>query len=163
MLNQVGLVHVLKRVRLLTNGRGQGLQTRWTTLEPGQKKRQQLPVQIVQPFMINPEGIKGVTRNTQCDHAVGHDLGIVAHPSQEAQSHAGGAPGSPCNLGCPEILNRNLHHPGRPDQQFADRLQIVELQPKLEAEPVPQRRRQESRPGRRADQGESLERQPQHR
>lgn len=89
LLNQVGLVHVLKRVRLLTNGRGQGLQTRWTTLEPRQKKRQQLPVQIVQPFMINPEGIEGVTRNTQCDHAVGHDLGIVAHPSQEAQSHAG--------------------------------------------------------------------------
>jgi hypothetical protein len=50
LLNQVGLVHVLKRVRLLTNGRGQGLQTRWTTLEPRQKKRQQLPVQIIQPL-----------------------------------------------------------------------------------------------------------------
>ena len=84
-------------------------------------------------------------------------LRVVADAAQQPVGDARRAPRAPRDLDRRRVVDRHVENPRGAADDFLEIRRRVELQPMDDAEPRSQRRRQQARPRRRADEREALE------
>lgn len=88
LLDQIRLNNILDRLLLFTNGGGQIIEPYRSTEELIQYGQQQLAIHIVEALLIHIQHIEGLSGHLGTDMAIGADLGVIAHPAQQAVGDA---------------------------------------------------------------------------
>ncbi len=156
LLQEVGLVEILDRPAVLAHRRGDRLDPRRAAAVDLDQHREDPPVELVEAEVVHLEERQRLLRHREVDpRGVRVDLGEVAHPAQQPVGDARRAAAPARELveaggvgGDPEDLRRALDDA----RQLLGR---IEIEPVDDAEARAQRRRDEPRPRRRADQGEA--------
>ena len=157
LLNQVRLDHVFNGVALFANAGGNVVQADRAAIEAVNHGLQQFAVHQVKALRVDIEHGQGLVRHVLGDAPVAFDLGIVAHPAQQAVGNAGRA------ARAARDFKAAFHIDGRGQQAGAahdNALQLfggVKLQARHNAKTVAQRVGQHAGSGGRADQGEGLQ------
>ena len=81
--DEVGLVDVLYRVRLLAERHGQRLQPDWPAVELLDDRSQDVAVELVEPLAVHLEQLQGSQTDLLADAPLVTHLGEVADAAQE--------------------------------------------------------------------------------
>src|SRR4051812_8929406 len=153
-LEQVGLVDILDRVGLLAHRHRERRQPDGTAAELLADRRQDLAVEAVQAELVDVEHGQRRVRGARGDDAAVAHLGVVAHAPQEPVGDTrrrAGAGRDRARAGGLDLDAQDRRAAPDDDRELLDR---VGLEAGLDAEAVAQRRGQQPRARRRADQRE---------
>ncbi len=153
-LEEVGLVDIHDGVGLFTDGGGNGLQPHRATVKLGNNGIEQLVVHFVQADVVNLQLGQGISDHVPGGNALGLDLGIVAHPLEQAVGHPRCAPRPAGDF--PKSLKFRFHlqNPGGTLEDDFNGLLVVEVQAVDRAKTVAQGRAEQGIAGGRPDEGE---------
>ena len=143
-LEQVGLVDVLDRVRLLVDGHRERREPDRAAAELAADRAEDLAVQAVQALLVDLQQVQRGAGRLGVDDAAAADLRVVAHALEQAVGHARGAAGALGDRPRAGGLDLDLQHAraaGHDPRQVVGR---VVVEPVLDAEAVAQRRRQQA-------------------
>ena len=153
LLDQEGLNHILERVPGLGQGGRQRFHAHRATAKGLDQGLQIAPVETVQTDLVDLQPRQRPIGHSRTDLARAFGLGEIADTAQQAAGDAGCAAGAAGNLLGAILAGRDPELGGvAPD----DRTQLgrgVEFEPHRNTETVPQRRRQQTGPRGRTDQG----------
>ena len=151
-LHEEGLVDVLHRLALLTDARGDGVQSHGAAAELLEDGEEDLPVHRVEPAPVHLQPLQRPRRHLTPHPLDARHLGEVADPPQESVGDAGRSSGAGGDLLRPVLGELHPEDAGAPDE---DRLEVrrrVVVEPLLDLEPVAQRRGEKPGAGGRPDQ-----------
>ena len=77
---QIRLIHILQRPRILPQGRRQGIQPHRAARKLLNHHRKDIPVVLIQTQLIHIQDIQGKLRHFLCDHPVILYLGKIPDP-----------------------------------------------------------------------------------
>ena len=160
MLQQVGLVHVLERVRLLADRDGQRRQAHRAAGERLGHAAQDLAIDPLQAEVVHLEQLQRLGGDLVGDRALVPHLGEVAHAAQDAVGHPRGAARAAGDLAAAAVVDLDPQDPGRAADDLLDLLRVVVVEPVRDAEAVAQRRGQQAGASGRADQRERRQVEP---
>ena len=118
---------------------------------------EQLAVHQVEPVRIDIEHGQRLVRDFFRDTAIALDFGVIAHPAQQPVGDAWRATGPSCDLEAAGGVHLHLQQSGAARDDARQLFGRVELQPRDDAETVPQRIGEHAGAGGGADQRERLE------
>src|SRR6185295_3477286 len=157
LLHQKGLVHLLERAGVLTDGRGDRLHTDGPALEHFDDRLQDPRVHVVEPELVDVEPLERLHGHGRGDLPGGAHLRVVAHALQEAVRDARRAAAAARDLHHARGVGGNAQDPRGAGDDLDEVVGRIVVQPLHEAEARAHRRRQQAEARRRADQREALE------
>src|SRR6185503_16652155 len=159
LLDQVRLYDVLERAALLAERRREALDADGAAVELLDDGEQESPIHRVETVRIDLEQIHRGLRDGLRDFAVGFDLRVVAHAPQQAVRDARRSARACRDLARAQVVYRQIENARGAPRDLSEIGSRIEFEMLRDAESIAQRRRQESRACRRADERERLQRQ----
>ena len=153
-LQQVRLVDVLDRVRLLAERRGERREADRPAVELVGDRAQQLARLAVEALLVDLEQLERLARDLGRDRALVAHLGDVAHAAEDAVRDARRAARAPRDLLGGVGRDLDAEDARRAVHDRAELARVVVVEPERQAEAVAERRRQQARARRRADERE---------
>src|SRR6266511_817280 len=153
-LEQVGLVDVLDRVRLLAQRDGEGRQSHRAASELVRDRPEQLAVHALQALGVDLEEIERLGSDLGCDLALVAHLGDVADATQDAVRHPRRSSGSPRDLPGGLVHDHNAENARRAVDDSGQLVGLVVPEPEGHAEAVAEGRGQQARARGRPDERE---------
>src|SRR5262249_26278849 len=150
-LEQVRLVDVLDRVRLLAESDRQRRQADRTAAELADDRLEQGPVDALETVLLDLEQVERLVRDLGRDGALVAHLGDVADAPQNPVRDAWRAAGAPRDLVRRLVGDLDREDPRRAADNVRELVRAVVVEPEGHAEAVAERGRQEPRPRRRPD------------
>ena len=136
LLEQIGLVDVLDRVRLLSHRDRQRAEADRAAAELGADRAQDLAVQPVEPGRVHLEHVEGVGGHARVYMACPAHLGEVADPLQQAVRHPGRAARARGDRPGARLVDLHLEDARRAKHDPGELGRLVQLQPVGDAEAV---------------------------
>ena len=129
LLNQIGFIHFLERIRLLTQRSPQIIQTNGTPVELINQRFQQSPIHFIQSLCIHPQQRQRLNRNFFCNHPIGARLCIIARPRQLTPGNARCSPRPVGNHTRGILFNLNTQNTRSPHHNGLQLFGGVKIQP----------------------------------
>src|SRR5206468_6017969 len=159
LLDEEGLVDVLNRVALLADGRGERVDPDRPAAELVDDGEEEGAVHLIEPRLVDVEQGERIARDGPRDPPLGTHLGEVAHAAQQPVRDARRAARTARELGPTVLVEGDAEDRRRAAEDLLEILAPVKVEPERRAEAVAERRGEEARARRGADQAEGLERQ----
>ena len=121
---------------------------------------EQLAVRRVEALVVDLHRLERLAGGRRVDPAVAVDLGVVAGPLQQPVDDPRRAPAAARDRPGRRLVDLDVEDSGRSVDDRGELVDLVEVEPVGRAEPVTERRADPPRPGRRADDRERLEAEP---
>ena len=156
-LEEVRLVDVLDRVLLLPERHRQGREPDRPAVELVHDRAEEIPVDPLEPLVVDLEKSQRLAGDIDSHGAVVAHLGDVADAPQDPVGYPRRPARAAGNLVRCLVGDLDAEDPRRAPDDAGELLARVEVEAIGDAEPIAERRRQEPRPGGRADQCEGRE------
>ena len=153
-LQQVRLVDVLDRVGLLAERDGERREADGPAAELERDRLQQLAVGALEAVVVDLEQLEGLLRDVARDHAGVTHLGDVADAPQDPVGDPRRPPRAACDLVGGVVLDLDAEDARRAAHDRTELSRVVVAEPERHPEAVAQRRRQQARARRGADERE---------
>ena len=153
-LQEIRLVHVLDRVRLLAQGGGERVEPDGTAVVLLDDRPQELAVEPLEPRLVDLEQLERLTRDRGRDRALVPYLGDVPDPAEDPIADARRAARAAGDLVGGLVGDLDAEDPGRAADDRGELAVVVVVEPEGHAEAVAERRGEKARASRRADERE---------
>ena len=158
--DEIGLVYILNGTRILADGRRQGVQSHRAAHEFLNHGHQNPPVNLIEAVAVHLQKIQRKVRDLLGDLPVVFDLGEITDPLEKPVGQTRRSPGTSRQLHGAQRVNLHAQHVRGTLHDGLQLLVRIEFQMMHHAEAIPQRRGQQSRPCRRANQRKMRQIQP---
>ena len=153
-LEEKRLVEVLERPFVLAEGVREGREADRPAAEPLDHRRQDLPVDLVEPVVVHLELVERRLRPRERDGRFAPDLRVVADAPKESVRDTRRPPAPARDLSGRPLLDRAAEDRRRPDDDRRERGSVVVVEPVRDPEPPGEGLREEPGARRGADEGE---------
>src|SRR5262249_35146230 len=154
LLDQVGLVEVLERPAVLTDSGGEGVEPGGTAVVVLDQGAEDLAVDLVEAVLVDLEEREATARGFAVDGLRPVHLREVAHAAQQPVGDARRAAAAPRDLERALGVDGDAQQRRRARDDARELLGRIEVEAVDDAETLAQRRGDETRARRRADEGE---------
>ena len=156
-LEEIRLVDVLDRVRLLSKRNRERRETHGAATELVGHGREQLAICALEARLVDLQQLERLSRDVEGDRARVADLGNVANPAKDSVRNPGRSASSSCDLVSGAGVDLDAEDPRRAAHDRRELLPFVVPEPEGHPETVAERRREQTGAGRRPHEREGRE------
>src|SRR5438093_3983093 len=157
LLHQERLVDLLERPRILTDRRGDRLHADGSALEHLDDRLEDAGVHVVEPELVYVEPLQRFAGHGRGDFAAGTHLRVIAHAFEEPVRHTRRAPAAARDLRDARRVGCDAENAGRAGDDLDEIIGRIVVEAFDQSEARAQRRGQQTKPRRGADQREALQ------